>query len=27
MQAGALLPFMENGGNGMHQPWLFDVEL
>jgi len=26
MQAGALLPFMENGGNGMHQPWLFDVE-
>lgn len=25
-QAGALLPFMENGGNGMHWPWLFDVE-
>jgi alpha-glucosidase (family GH31 glycosyl hydrolase) len=24
VQIGALLPFMENGGNGKHQPWLFD---
>jgi len=24
MQTGALLPFMENGGNGKHQPWLYD---
>lgn len=24
MQTGALLPFMENGGNGRHQPWTFD---
>lgn len=23
-QIGALLPFMENGGGGKHQPWLFD---
>lgn len=25
MQTGALLPFMENGGNGKHQPWKFDT--
>lgn len=24
VQVGALMPFMENGGNGKHQPWLFD---
>jgi alpha-glucosidase (family GH31 glycosyl hydrolase) len=24
VQTGALLPFMENGGNGKHQPWKFD---
>ena len=24
VQIGALLPFMENGGGGKHQPWLFD---
>lgn len=23
-QVGSLLPFMENGGNGLHQPWKFD---
>ena len=23
-QIGAFVPFMENGGNGKHQPWLFD---
>lgn len=23
-QLGALVPFMENGGNGKHQPWVFD---
>ena len=26
VQVGALVPFMENGGNGKHQPWLFDNE-
>ena len=26
VQVGALLPFMENGGNGKHQPWVFDQE-
>lgn len=26
VQTGALVPFMENGGNGKHQPWLFDQE-
>lgn len=26
VQVGALLPFMENGGNGKHQPWVFDNE-
>jgi alpha-glucosidase (family GH31 glycosyl hydrolase) len=26
VQVGSLLPFMENGGNGKHQPWLFDQE-
>lgn len=26
VQIGSLLPFMENGGNGNHQPWLFDQE-
>ena len=24
VQIGALLPFMENGGGGKHQPWEFD---
>lgn len=24
VQVGALVPFMENGGNGKHQPWVFD---
>jgi alpha-glucosidase (family GH31 glycosyl hydrolase) len=23
-QIGALLPFMENGGNGQHEPWKYD---
>ena len=23
-QTGSLMPFMENGGNGKHRPWLFD---
>lgn len=27
VQVGSLLPFMENGGNGKHQPWLFDQEI
>lgn len=26
VQVGSLLPFMENGGNGKHQPWSFDEE-
>ena len=26
VQIGSLLPFMENGGNGIHQPWFFDEE-
>lgn len=26
VQVGALVPFMENGGNGKHQPWLFDYQ-
>ena len=26
VQVGALLPFMENGGNGDHAPWLFDQQ-
>lgn len=26
VQVGALVPFMENGGNGKHQPWLFDSQ-
>ena len=26
VQTGALLPFMENGGNGKHRPWVFDEE-
>lgn len=25
-QIGSAIPFMENGGNGPHQPWLFDKE-
>lgn len=25
-QVGALLPLMENGGNGRHCPWLYDDE-
>lgn len=25
-QIGALLPLMENGGNGRHCPWLYDLE-
>ena len=24
VQTGAFLPFMENGGNGKHRPWVFD---
>lgn len=26
VQVGALLPFMENGGGGDHQPWKFDSQ-
>ena len=26
VQVGALVPFMENGGNGRHRPWAFDEE-
>jgi alpha-glucosidase (family GH31 glycosyl hydrolase) len=23
-QVGSMVPFMENGGNGLHEPWAFD---
>jgi alpha-glucosidase (family GH31 glycosyl hydrolase) len=26
VQLGAMVPLMENGGNGKHAPWLFDEE-
>jgi alpha-glucosidase len=25
-QVGAMVPFMENGGNGLHEPWAFDKQ-
>jgi alpha-glucosidase (family GH31 glycosyl hydrolase) len=26
-QVGSMVPFMENGGNGLHEPWAFDKEV